>query len=53
MASSSVDLPEPFSPTKKVTGAVKVRSSCPTNGSENGNELSDGRRSVTTLSRLR
>src|SRR5512142_1667550 len=37
-ASSSVDLPEPFSPTKKVTGAEKV-SSCreASTLSENGN----------------
>jgi hypothetical protein len=40
MASSSVDLPDPFSPTRNVTGFGKTRLSiCATAGSANGYRL--------------
>jgi hypothetical protein len=37
MASNKVDFPDPFSPTKKVTGLLKVNSTgCPMAGILNG-----------------
>ncbi len=46
IASNSVDLPEPFSPTRKVTGERSVNSPrCRTAGRENGYSSDEGTRS--------